>query len=107
VARRVAELERRDQLNELLRDASVVVHCAGPFQRTTAPMLSACLAAACHYIDISAEARPMENIAAHHDAARRCGVMLMPGAGADVVPSDCLAAQIVARLPSAVRLSLG
>jgi len=107
VAIGVAELDRRDQLNELLRDASVVVHCAGPFQQTAAPMLSACLGAACHYIDISAEARPMEYLATHHNAALRCGVMLMPGAGADVVPSDCLAAQIVARLPSAVRLSFG
>jgi short subunit dehydrogenase-like uncharacterized protein len=33
--------------------------------------------------------------------------MLLPGAGFDVVPSDCLAAHLKARLPSATRLRLG
>ena len=33
--------------------------------------------------------------------------MLLPGAGFDVVPSDCLAAHLKRRLPSARRLALG
>jgi short subunit dehydrogenase-like uncharacterized protein len=33
--------------------------------------------------------------------------MLLPGAGFDVVPSDCLAAHLKRRLPGAVRLRLG
>jgi short subunit dehydrogenase-like uncharacterized protein len=33
--------------------------------------------------------------------------MLMPGAGFDVVPSDCLAAHLKRRLPTATRLALG
>jgi short subunit dehydrogenase-like uncharacterized protein len=32
--------------------------------------------------------------------------MLLPGAGFDVVPSDCLAAHLAGRLPGARRLTL-
>ena len=41
-----------------------------------------------------------------HAAGPFSGVMLLPGAGFDVVPSDCLAAHVAARLPGAVRLRL-
>ena len=37
---------------------------------------------------------------------KAAGVMLMPGVGFDVVPSDCLAAHVAARLPDATRLRL-
>ena len=39
--------------------------------------------------------------------ARARGVVVMPGVGFDVVPSDCLAAHLKRRLPSANRLTLG
>jgi short subunit dehydrogenase-like uncharacterized protein len=39
--------------------------------------------------------------------ARRAGIMLMPSVGYDVVPSDCLAAHLKRRLPTATRLALG
>ena len=39
--------------------------------------------------------------------ARRRGVMLMPGAGFDVVPSDCLALHMARRVRGARRLMLG
>jgi len=35
------------------------------------------------------------------------GVMLLPGVGFDVVPSNCLAADLKARLPEATQLTLG
>src|SRR5262249_41670843 len=40
------------------------------------------------------------------DEARQQGVVLLPGAGFDVVPSDCLAALLKERLPSATKLEL-
>jgi len=38
--------------------------------------------------------------------AKEAGIMLMPGVGFDVVPSDCLARHLKDRLPSARHLSL-
>src|SRR5258706_14463804 len=41
-----------------------------------------------------------------NDAAVRRGVTLIPGVGFDVVPTDCLAAMLAARLPKATELEL-
>ncbi len=92
---------------EGLAGISVVLHCAGPFSRTSRPMTDACLKTRTHYLDITGEASVFEALAARDAEARGAGVMLLPGAGFDVVPSDCLAAHLKRRLPSATRLALG
>ncbi|MEO8495663.1 MAG: saccharopine dehydrogenase NADP-binding domain-containing protein [Planctomycetota bacterium] len=85
---------------------SVVLHCAGPFSRTAEPMMRACLAAGVNYLDITGEVDVIEFAARQHDAAVTAGISIMPAVGFDVVPSDCLAAQLAAALPSAVELEL-
>src|SRR5687768_7026139 len=70
---------------------SAVLHCAGPFSRTSEPMASACIRTGTHYIDITGEIDVMEQLHARDAEAREARVMLLPGAGFDVVPSDCLA----------------
>jgi short subunit dehydrogenase-like uncharacterized protein len=85
----------------------VVLHCAGPFSRTAQPMADACLRNGVHYLDITGEIAVFEALAARYAEAKAAGVMLLPGAGFDVVPSDCLAAHLNRRLPSARRLMLG
>jgi len=47
-----------------------------------------------------------EALARRDAAARAAGFTLLPGAGFDVVPSDCLAAHVAQRLPSATHLTL-
>lgn len=89
-----------------LDGVAVVLHCAGPFSRTSAPMATACLARGVHYLDITGEIDVFEALAARDEEAKRAGVMLLPGVGFDVVPSDCLAAHLKRRLPSATRLQL-
>ncbi|HSJ05917.1 MAG TPA: saccharopine dehydrogenase NADP-binding domain-containing protein [Longimicrobiales bacterium] len=85
---------------------AAVLHCAGPFSRTARPMASACVRAGVHYIDITGEIDVFESLAARSREASDAGVMLLPGAGFDVVPSDCLAAHLAGRLPGARRLVL-
>jgi len=94
-------------LDALLKDVAVVLHCAGPFVHTAQAMADACLRSGAHYLDITGEIAVFEALAARDDEARQANVMLLPGAGFDVVPSDCLAAHLVRRLPSATRLQLG
>ena len=91
-----------------LAGAAAVLHCAGPFVRTSAPMVAACLAAGAHYLDITGEIAVFEAVLARKsaEAARQAGVALLPGVGFDVVPSDCLAARLAAALPGAVELAL-
>ncbi len=89
-----------------LQGIGAVLHAAGPFSATAAPMAAACIAAGVHYCDITGEIDVFEALAAWDARARAAGVMLLPGAGFDVVPSDCLAAHAAARLPGATRLRL-
>lgn len=104
---RIATLDDAASLDAMLQDVVVVLHCAGPFVHTAAPMVDACLRSGVHYLDITGEIAVFEALAARYDEAKRAGVMLLPGAGFDVVPSDCLAAHLNRRLPSATRLLLG
>lgn len=87
-------------------DVPVVLNCAGPFHRTYRPLFDACLATGTHYLDIAGEPVVYEAAAAADAAASLAGVMLLPGAGFDVVPTDCLAAHLAGRLPTATRLRL-
>jgi short subunit dehydrogenase-like uncharacterized protein len=90
-----------------LRGVRLVLHCAGPFAHTAQPMAEACLRAGAHYLDITGEVAVFEALAERDAQARSAGVMLLPGAGFDVVPSDCLAAHLKRRLPGAHELTLG
>ena len=69
-------------------------------------MVDACIAKGVHYMDITGEIDVFETCAALGEKAAAAGVMLMPGVGFDVVPSDCLALHMKKRLPDATRLRL-
>ena len=89
-----------------LQGIRAVLHAAGRSSATAAPMAAACIAAGVHYCDIIGEIDVFEALAGWNARARDAGVMLLPGAGFDVVPSDCLAAHVATRLPGATRLRL-
>lgn len=100
-------LDETEALDAGLAQVDVVLHIAGPFSRTSKPMVEACLRTGTHYLDITGEIDVFEDCAARDEAAQKAGVMLMPGVGFDVVPSDCLAAHMKARMPDATELTLG
>lgn len=104
---RAFSLDDDTAIDKALADVSVVLHCAGPFSQTSQPMVAGCLRTKTHYLDITGEVAVFEAIAARNNEAQAAGVMLLPGVGFDVVPSDCLAAHLKARLPEATRLTLG
>ena len=89
-----------------IRDCGAVLHCAGPFVHTSRPMVDACLATGVHYLDITGEIGVFESIHSRSAAAKAAGVVLLPGVGFDVVPTDCLALHLKERLPDASTLDL-
>jgi short subunit dehydrogenase-like uncharacterized protein len=103
---RVVALDDPTALQAALHGVRVVLHAAGPFFRTSAPMVRACLAGGTHYLDITGEIAVFEACRAQHAAAQAAGVVVMPGVGFDVVPTDCLAARLAERLPGAQLLEL-
>ncbi len=93
-------------LNQALSAVKAVLHCGGPFIKTTPAMVAACLRAKTHYLDITGEIDVFEALAGLHESARQAGVILLPGVGFDVVPTDCLALFLKQQLPDAVDLQL-
>ncbi|HCA59040.1 MAG TPA: saccharopine dehydrogenase [Blastocatellia bacterium] len=103
---RVFSLEETEKLDAALNEAAMVLHCAGPFSLTSRQMGEACLRIGTHYTDITGEIAVFEACAAADQKAKDAGIMVMPGVGFDVVPSDCLARRLKDRLPSATNLTL-
>jgi short subunit dehydrogenase-like uncharacterized protein len=106
LAHAVAAVDDPASLGGAIRDYPLVLNCAGPFSRTASAVAVACLRRRAHYLDITGEMEVFEEMAARDADAKRAGVMLLPGVGFDVVPSDCLAAHVARRLPSATRLTI-
>ena len=90
-----------------LDGVDVVLNCAGPFADTYRPVVEACLETETHYADITGEFPVFEALAERDREAEQAGVCLLPGAGFDVVPTDCLAGHLHERLPDATHLRLG
>ena len=90
-----------------LAGIGLVIHCAGPFSATARPMMEACIRSGTHYLDITGEIEVFELAHQLNERARLAGVLLCPGVGFDVVPTDCLAAALKEALPGARRLALG
>ena len=103
---RAFELSDTAALDSALLEVEAVLHCAGPFVLTFRQMAEACIRTKRHYVDISGEIEGFEALAAMDKQAKAAGIMLLPGAGFDVVPTDCLAAHLKSHLPSATHLRL-
>lgn len=103
---RTFSLEDKKSLEYTLKEVDFVIHCAGPFSLTSDRMVEACLRLGKHYLDITGEIAVFEAMAARDKKAIDAGIMIMPGVGFDVVPSDCLALHLKNRLPEATDLTL-
>jgi len=102
----VFDLDDKAAVNKAMKGVSTVLHCAGPFSATSQPMIEACLKNGCHYLDITGEISVFANAYRQSDEARHADIVLMPGVGFDVVPTDCLAATLVRALPAATVMML-
>lgn len=100
-------LEKETGIRAALEGMALVLHCAGPFSATARPMMEACIRDGVHYLDITGEIAVFELAHELGQGARQAGVLLCPGVGFDVVPTDCLAATLKKALPDARRLALG
>jgi short subunit dehydrogenase-like uncharacterized protein len=103
---RIFSLADQDSVQESIKDMDVVLHCAGPFSETAKPMVKACLKKKVHYLDITGEIWVFEDIAKKDAAAKKKGIVLMPGVGFDVVPTDCMAGYLHEQMPDGIKLEL-
>lgn len=108
VAYRIFGVEDAAALRAGLEGVTAVLNCAGPFASTAEPIMEACIATGTHYLDITAEYKVYALAEAWSERAAAAGVMLLPGVGWDVVPTDSLAMYAAARVerPQRLRIAL-
>jgi short subunit dehydrogenase-like uncharacterized protein len=105
---RTFTLDDPSALREELRGVQVLLNVAGPFSRTAEQLIDASVAEGVHYLDTTAEFATFALAEARSAAAAEAGVMLVPGVGWDVVPSDAVAVHTAGRTthPVALRVAL-
>jgi len=103
---KIIDLNNIVQLKAALQEVKVVVHAAGPFADTAKQMIDACLQTGTHYLDINGDITVFEMIKSFDTKAKEKNIILMPGVGFDVVPTDCMALHLRNKLPDATYLKL-
>jgi len=106
VSFRVFDMTERDAIDKGLSGVRLVLNCAGPFSLTASTLAQASLRTGAHYLDISSEVADHRVVQRLDERARESGVMLLPGVGFGILPSDCLAHFLHEKLPEAVTLTL-
>ncbi|AKT42896.1 saccharopine dehydrogenase family protein [Chondromyces crocatus] len=99
-------VEETTALEAALRDVALVFNAAGPFSRTSAPILDACLATKTSYVDITGEMPVLEHTLGLDAQARELGLLFISGLGFDVVPTDCLAKYVADAVPGVTDLEI-
>ncbi|MBN3879575.1 saccharopine dehydrogenase NADP-binding domain-containing protein [Nostoc sp. JL23] len=103
---RVFGLDAPQAIARSLEDIIAVINCSGPFSKTSKPLVDACLQTKTHYLDIAGEVPEFQALQARDAEAKNAGIMLLPGVGFGVVPTDCVAAYLKQKLAVATRLIL-
>ncbi len=102
----IIDLDDTEQLQKALSEVKLVLHAAGPYVYTAKQMIDACLQTGTHYIDINGDISVFEMLKKYDAVAKEENIMLMPGVGFDVVPTDCIALQLKNKMPDATHLKL-
>ncbi len=92
---------------KILKEFDIMLNCAGPFSQTAKPIIDACLKSNTHYLDITGEIDIFRLGKSYHQKAIDSNVIICPGVGFDVIPTDCLASRLNESLPNADELILG
>ena len=103
---KIISLDDEASLVEALKEVKLVLHAAGPFEFTAKQMVDGCIKAGVHYLDINGDISVFEMLKTYNESAIAAGIMIMPGVGFDVVPTDCIALKLKNKLPDAIKLEL-
>lgn len=103
---RVFALDDAEAAQSALIGQQVLLNASGPFHTTAAPLLRQALNAGVQYLDLAGEVEDFQRTQALDPEAVERGVMLMPGVGFGVFPSDSMAVYLHRLQPNATRLVL-
>jgi short subunit dehydrogenase-like uncharacterized protein len=99
-------LDMKDDIIENIKDVKLVINLAGPFKNSSKQLVEACIENGTHYIDIAGEVPEIKSVFEYDEMAKKSNIMLMPGAGFGVVPTDIVANLAKQKLPDATHLKI-
>ncbi|KAF5366000.1 hypothetical protein D9758_006690 [Tetrapyrgos nigripes] len=77
------------QVEEVVRNAKVVLNTVGPYYRWGTPVVRACARNGVHYVDLTGEPFWVREIVDTYDySATKTGSIIVPACGVDSLPSD-------------------
>ncbi|KAL0090409.1 saccharopine dehydrogenase [Phycomyces blakesleeanus] len=85
----VADVVRRESVDEMTRQSKVVLNAVGPFRYMGEYVVRSCVDQGCDYIDVSGEPEFIERMQrTYHDVAVKKNVTIVHSCGFDSVPAD-------------------
>jgi short subunit dehydrogenase-like uncharacterized protein len=100
-------LEIPSEIDNQLGDIKLLINLAGPFSKTNKALIEACVRTKTHYTDIAGEYSEFKTAFEYNQQAIAAGIMLMPGTGFGVVPTNIAAKLAQEKLPDATHLTIG
>jgi len=102
----VFSLEKSDDIDAKLENIDVLINAAGPYSLTAKPLIDSCIRTKTHYVDITGEIDVFIYAESKHTDAKDAGIIICPGVGFDVIPTDCLSYLLKDKLPDANELNI-
>lgn len=85
----IAATESPQSMLEMCQQSRVLINCVGPYRFHGEPVVQACIAGKCNYVDVTGEPEFMENMAFKYGSeAQKAGVTLVHSCGFDSIPAD-------------------
>ena len=100
------DLFDNDSLRQVIDGAAVVVLGAGPYIRTSEPVIEACLEAKVPYLDFDDDVESTEAALARHERARQAGVPILVGCGASPGLTNVMTADAASELDTVERIDV-
>ncbi|PWY86398.1 NAD(P)-binding protein [Aspergillus sclerotioniger CBS 115572] len=102
----IFDVNQSTVIDQTLKNAYVLLNCAGPYRHTARPLMEACIRTGTHYLDISAEITSYQQAQELDETAKEAGIMLLPGCGGSVAMLDCLASHALDRVRNPKRIDI-
>ena len=102
----IFSLNDSNDIDKNLKEVDILINAAGPYSLTAKPFIDSCLRTKTHYIDITGEIDVFVYAQSKHEDAKDAGVVVCPGVGFDVIPTDCLSYMLKDKLPDANELNI-
>ena len=102
----IFSLDNPDNIDDNLKRIDVIINAAGPYSLTAKSLIDSCIRTKTHYIDITGEIDVFVYAESKNEEATDAGIIICPGVGFDVIPTDCISYMLKEKIPDANELNI-